>query len=170
MSSNKTKLKNKMYGNVSYDFLEMVADYTMKGADGKLITFRNSNGTIKIDELLYTLGFRWDYRNNCASYSILSKAQRFKDEDDGLGVYVRNIEGKPYEVKNMIVYAGEIRENYPYKALYEGKEILIGKFDSVGETKNILEIGDKDEYNKLSSGATEHRTLYDKDGFGGEDE
>ena len=160
MSVNKIKAK-KVYGNVSEDFLEMVADYTLTLPNGRVITFRNKDGSIKVDELLYTLGFKWDTRHNCARYEILSKLQRAKKEKVTKGVLVRNHK-RPYEVRNMTVYAGEIRKNYPYMDLYkDDTTVLMGNFTKGGKVKNILSVGTKQAYEGSDISPVEHRTLYD---------
>ena len=164
-------LKNtKIYGSVSEDFLESVADHTLTLPNGKVLTFRDHKGKVKVDLLLFVLGFKWSKRNNKAVYSILSKVQRFKDDNASEGVLVRN-HLKPYEVRDMTVYAGEIRKSYPYKNLYkDDTTILMGDFKVGGEVKNILKIGSKQAYEGFTMSTVEHRTLYDNDGVVGDDD
>ncbi|AUR86244.1 coil containing protein [Vibrio phage 1.084.O._10N.261.49.F5] len=131
--------QNKTYGSISQDFIEMAADAKM--FNGQEFNFRNKDGSPNLDLILLVMGFKWNKDVNQAVYELLTEDVIYQRKPDSDGVYIRNYK-KPYEVKKMRVYNGEIRGDYPYKYIYEKGNILTGSFLFGGETKNILEVGD----------------------------
>lgn len=155
------KITAPLHGNVSEDFIEMIADMQYKGEQGN-IPLRKKDGSVDIDLCLYILGFGWDYENDVAKYELLSEDVKYHRRYDSDSVYVRNAK-RPYEVRKMKVYSGYIRPNYPYKSLYKDGDILTGDFVFGGELKNILDIGDLKEYEKSNYYAVEHRRMREID-------
>lgn len=124
--------------SVSHDFLEKIADMEYTTDDGVKISLREEDGYPKVDLLLIILGFNYNEFGD-AEYDMLSPNLPLHPSDKDT-VLVRNTKGFPYEVKEMIVYNGYIRNNYPYKHIYSSGEILVGDFIYGSETKNILDI------------------------------
>lgn len=158
-----------LHASISEDFLEMLADMKYYDNEGNVVNLRKKCGQPDTDLLLYILGFHWNNKRNRANYEMLTEDVKYHRRYDSKGVYVRNnsgttrietgydvwerpidveVVGKSYEVRQMKVYTGYIRKNYPYKDLYKDGEIKVGNFTHGGELKNILEIGKKTIYKK----------------------
>ncbi|AGH31958.1 hypothetical protein VPIG_00101 [Vibrio phage PWH3a-P1] len=163
-----------LHGSVSEDFIEKVADMEFRDDMGEIIPLRDEKGDAKLDLILYILGFYWYHgptqsdieegvpvRNEGAVYDQLTKDTRYHRNYKSETVYVRNV-NKPYEVKNMKVYTGYIRPNYPYKNLYASGEILVGDFIKGGDTMNILDIGDESSYRQARYSPVAMRQLDDQ--------
>ncbi|WNO47349.1 hypothetical protein [Vibrio phage vB_VibM_10AMN] len=188
-----------LHGSVSEDFIEKVADMEFRDDMGEIIPLRDGDGNVKIDLVLYILGFYWYYgetkkefdekaadkktrrsrqtkelqevaRPEGAVYDMLTKDTRYHRNYKSETVFVRNSK-RPYEVKEMKVYTGYIRPNYPYKDLYSSGEILVGDFIHGGELKNILDVGDEHSYRQARYQAVSMRQLDDQwdNGMSGEE-
>lgn len=163
-----------LHGSVSEDFIETVSDMEIKDDEGNPIALRDEKGNPKLDLILYILGFHWYHgqsqsevdegdkvKPEGAVYSQLTQDVRYHRNYKSETVFVRNSK-RPYEVKEMKVYTGYIRERYPYKNLYASGEILVGDFIKGGELKNILDVGDEQEYKKAKFQAISMRQLDDQ--------
>lgn len=170
-----------LHGSVSEDFIEKVADMEYRDDEGQVINLRDEEGNPKLNLILYILGFYWYHgqsqaeaeagekeREEGAVFERLTQDTRYHRNYKSETVYVRNVH-KPYEVKNMKVYTGYIRPNYPYKRLYASGQILVGDFIHGGAIKNILDIGDEDSYRKARYHAVSMRQLDDRWDFSSEE-
>lgn len=162
--------KKELYGKVSEDFLELLADMELKDPRGKVIKFKNSEGVILTDLLLYTLGFEYDFHQNKAKYELLTKDTKYHRTYGSETVYVRN-QKIPHYVRDMKVYYGKIRKTYKGDMIghYETQEVVTSSDLSRGEWINILEIGSDIVYRSCEYVPREHQSLEDKWDDMGED-
>lgn len=145
------------YGNVSHEFLEMIArkfvvpiHYDAKGNKLEQPTTRsmwNNDGTLNVELALAVMGFATDPETGRLDYSILSGF----DGNGEKGVIIRDNKN-PYIVRKQKVYSGRIRSTFQAKEIYEKYDILTGDFDTgLSPLQNILEIGDEENYRKGSA-------------------
>ena len=145
------KSKVKLYGTVSEDYVNMIAD---KAPD---MLRSKSSGEVLIDPTLVALGFHYDMTTKSALYTTLTKGVNRKEMgsyniDE---VYVRN-PSMPHQVRQMTVYSGLIREDYLYKGIYlDGSDseegclgcvVKVGDFTVGSDIQNILDIGEEKYY------------------------
>lgn len=138
--------KKNLYANVSHDYVEMIADLEPK-------TFRDKDGMAKVDLVLFSLGFCFNKKTNQAKYELLQRVLPSKDTTNT--VLIRNPK-KPYKLREMVVYSGKIRREYPYKYIYKvcsneyhgsnGSNVMVGRFEHGGDIIDILDVGEKKAY------------------------
>ncbi len=135
-----------MEGRVSQSFVEKTADCEYKLSNGVIVPLRDEKGDIKIDLVLYLLGFHYDFHTGQANYKLLTKDVKYNRVYDSTSVFVRS-DTSPHLVREMKVYCGKIREDYLHKGIYAEDKILTVEFDTK-DTLDINSIGSKEEYDK----------------------
>lgn len=150
-----------LYGKVSEDFIELVSDMELKDPrGGKPIRFKDKNGRIDLDTLLYTLGFEYDFHTNKAKYELLTKDVKYHRNYDSQTVYVRN-QYIPHYVRNMRVYYGKIRATYKGDMIshYKTQDVITTSDLSRGDWVNILDVGSDVIYRSSAFSPQEYRSL-----------
>ena len=145
------------YGNVSHEFLEMIAKkfvvpihYDTQGNKLAVPTTKSlykDDGSLNVELALSVMGFDTDPATGRLEYSILSGF----DGNGEKGVIIRDNKN-PWRVRKQKVYSGRIRSTFQAKEIYEKFDILTGDFETgLSPLQNILEIGDEEHYRKGSA-------------------